>query len=101
MLTGGATYYILLALAVVVVLFAIVAFVHAARMRADAFVAADKLTKPIWLLILGLAAVLNATVLLFGGGAGALLALAGLVGTIVYWVDVKPRLEQVTRPRGW
>ena len=31
------------------------AFVHAAMQRPDAYTAADKLTKPVWLVILGVA----------------------------------------------
>ena len=34
------------------------AFVHAAMQRPDAYPAVDKLTKPVWLIILGVAAVL-------------------------------------------
>ena len=32
---------------------ALYAFVHAAMQRPDAYTAADKMTKPVWLLILG------------------------------------------------
>ena len=34
------------------------AFVHAAMQRPDAYTAAEKLTKPVWLIILGVAAAL-------------------------------------------
>jgi Protein of unknown function (DUF2516) len=71
------------------------AFVHALMQRADAFTAADKLTKPAWLGITG-ASVL---VLLFFDrgplGSGALFWLAALVAVLVYIVDVKPAVVGV------
>ncbi len=71
------------------------AFVHALMQRADAFTAADKLTKPAWLGITGA----SALVLIFfqGGplGSGALFWLAALVAVLVYIVDVKPAVVGV------
>ena len=43
------------------------AFVHAAMQRTDAYTAAEKLTKPVWLVILGAAGLLS---LVLGIGAG-------------------------------
>ena len=70
------------------------AFVHALMQRADAFTAADKLTKPAWLGITG-ASVL--VLIFFGGplGSGALFWLAALVAVLVYIVDVKPAVVGV------
>ncbi|MGH3613391.1 MAG: DUF2516 family protein [Pseudonocardia sp.] len=67
------------------------AFVHALRQRADAFTAADKLTKPAWLGITGASAVL--LLILYnslGGGILSLFWLASLIAALVYIVDVKP-----------
>lgn len=65
------------------------AFLHAAMQRPDAYTAADKLTKPVWLGILGVSALL---VLLLGGTLGAVIA---AVAAGVYLVDVRPRLLEV------
>jgi hypothetical protein len=64
------------------------AFVHAAMQRPDAYTAADKLTKPVWLVILGIAGLL-ALVLGITGTAIAAVA-AG-----VYLVDVRPKILEV------
>ena len=45
----------MLVLQVAVLVMAVYAFVHAAMQRSDAYTAADKLTKPVWLVILGAA----------------------------------------------
>ncbi|MDQ2707240.1 MAG: DUF2516 family protein [Actinomycetota bacterium] len=67
------------------------AVVDAARARADAFTAADKLTKPTWLWITGGALV----VLLIFQGPMSLLWLIGLIAALVYLVDVRPSLIEV------
>jgi hypothetical protein len=64
------------------------AFVHAAMQRRDAYTAAGKLTKPVWLIILG-AGVLLGLVLGVTGIAIAAVA-AG-----VYLVDVRPKLLDI------
>jgi hypothetical protein len=71
------------------------AFVHALMQRADAFTAADKLTKPAWLGITG-ASLLILVVFNGGlGGSGSLFWLAALVASLVYIVDVKPAVVGV------
>ncbi|HET6501663.1 MAG TPA: DUF2516 family protein [Amycolatopsis sp.] len=71
------------------------AFIHALTQRADAFTAADRKTKPIWLAITGAG---TAAMGLFGyGGAGTLFWLAGIVAVLVYIVDVRPKLIEVQR----
>ena len=69
------------------------AFVDAVSRRPDAFLAADTLTKPAWLIILGVALVAH---MLFWSPTG-LLNLAGAVATIVYLVDARPALQSLTR----
>ncbi len=64
------------------------AFVHAAMQRPDAYTAAEKLTKPVWLVILGVGALL-ALVLGITGVAIAAVA-AG-----VYLVDVRPKILDI------
>ena len=64
------------------------AFVHAAMQRTDAYTAAEKLTKPVWLVILGAAGLLS---LVFGVTGVAIAAVAAGV----YIVDVRPKLLEV------
>jgi 4-amino-4-deoxy-L-arabinose transferase-like glycosyltransferase len=75
-------YYAALALVVY-------AFVHAAMQRPDAYTAAGKLTKPVWLIILGAAAVLGFAIQPPMGSALAAVA-AG-----VYLVDVRPKILEI------
>ena len=69
------------------------AFVDAAVRRPDAFVAADKLTKPAWLIILGLALVAHMLI----WSPFSLLNLLGAVAAIVYIVDARPAIQSLTR----
>lgn len=75
-------------LKVAVLVATVYAFVHAALQRADAYTAADKLTKPVWLVILGLAALLD-----FWLGVMGMAVAACAAG--VYLVDVRPKLLDV------
>lgn len=84
----GLVGYVLFALQVAVLVTAVYAFVHAAIQRPDAYTAADKLTKPVWLVILGVG-VLLALVLGITGVAIAAVA-AG-----VYLVDVRPKILEI------
>ncbi|MBS1695272.1 MAG: DUF2516 family protein [Actinobacteria bacterium] len=79
---------VLFVLQIAVLITAVYAFVHAAMQRPDAFTAADKLTKPVWLVILGVATLL-ALVLGITGVAIAAVA-AG-----VYLVDVRPKILEI------
>jgi hypothetical protein len=84
----GLVGYVLFALQVAVLVTSVYAFVHAAMQRPDAYTAADKLTKPVWLVILGVGTLL-ALVLGITGVAIAAVA-AG-----VYLVDVRPRILEI------
>lgn len=84
----GLVGYVLFALQVAVLVTAIYAFVHAAIQRPDAYTAAEKLTKPVWLVILGVG-ILLALVLGITGVAIAAVA-AG-----VYLVDVRPKILEI------
>lgn len=59
----------------------------------DAFVAADKLTKPAWTVILGVSLVAH---MIFWHPIN-LLGLIGTVAAIVYLVDVRPAIRSLTR----
>ncbi|MCZ4120844.1 DUF2516 family protein [Streptomyces sp. H39-S7] len=72
-------------------LFALFAFIDAAVRREDAYRAAGKKTKPFWLIVLGLAAL----VMKFFSILDFLPAF-GLVAVIVYMVDVRPALKQIS-----
>ena len=84
----GLVGYVLGVLQIAVVVTTIYALVHAALQRPDAYTAADKLTKPVWLVILGVG-VLLALVLGITGVAIAAVA-AG-----VYLVDVRPKILEI------
>jgi hypothetical protein len=71
------------------------AFVDALTRSSAAYVAAGKLTKPAWLLILGLTVVSS---LLWRSPLG-LFSIVGTVAAFVYLLDVKPALVSVTRRR--
>jgi len=69
----------------------IFAFVTALTFSAESYVAAGKLTKPAWSIILGLGVVLQLILL------GSLLNLAFTIAAIVFLVDVRPALAGLKR----
>ncbi|HET8602286.1 MAG TPA: DUF2516 family protein [Marmoricola sp.] len=69
------------------------ALVDAVVRPSQAYVATDKLTKPAWLVILGLALACSLVLPFF------LLRIAAVVAACVYLVDVRPALSSVTRRR--
>ncbi|MEU6232552.1 DUF2516 family protein [Kitasatospora sp. NPDC047058] len=74
--------------------FKLFALVDAAVRREDAYRAADKKTKGFWLAVLGAAFGLD---LLFGVDLlYSFLTIAGLVAAIVYMVDVRPAIKELT-----
>jgi Protein of unknown function (DUF2516) len=71
------------------------AFFHAIAQPAAAFTAAGKQTKPLWLIILGVAFVIG-----IGGALGylALLSLFPIIAFVaaaIYLADVRPKIKQV------
>lgn len=82
----------MLVLLVAVLVTAVYAFVHSALQRPDAYTAADKLTKPVWLVILG-AAVALASILYPVLGVLGMAMSACASG--VYLVDVRPKLLEI------
>ncbi len=79
-------------LEIAVLVTAVYAFVHAALQRSDAYTAADKLTKPVWLVILGVAVALTSILFPVFNVLGMAIA-ACAAG--VYLVDVRPKLLDV------
>lgn len=80
---------ILLVIGVAVFCVGVFAFVDALRQRPDAYTATGKLTKPVWLAILGAALALQ---WLIGGAFGPAIV-AAAAG--IYLVDVRPKLLEI------
>jgi hypothetical protein len=68
------------------------AFVHILLQRGDAFTALGTATKPMWLLLIGGCAVFA----WFLGPFGFLLSLVALVAALVYLLDVRPAIREIT-----
>jgi O-antigen/teichoic acid export membrane protein len=83
---------VMLVIMLALLCFAVFAFIDAMLRREDAYRATDKKTKGFWLIILGLAVVVN---LPFLGVGLWILKIIGLIASIVYIVDVRPALKQV------
>jgi hypothetical protein len=71
------------------------AFIHAILQPTESFTAAGKQTKPLWLIILGIAFLIGV-----GGAIGYLALLSffpiiAFVAAAIYLVDVKPKIKQV------
>jgi hypothetical protein len=79
---------VLVILLIGVLMTTLYAFVHAAMQRPDAYTAAEKLTKPVWLLILGAAMPLAWLLGVLG------MAIAACASG-VYLVDVRPKLLEI------
>jgi hypothetical protein len=67
-------------------------FIDAVTRRPDVFVAAGKQTKNLWMILLGIAGVWN----VISRSPIDLINLAGTVAAIVYFVDVRPALREVS-----
>jgi hypothetical protein len=85
----GLAGLVLLVLHYVVLAVTVYAFVHAAMQRPDAYTAAEKLTKPVWLAILGGVFLLG---LVLGSPMGSAIA---AVAAGVYLVDVRPKILEI------
>ncbi|MEU0393338.1 DUF2516 family protein [Streptomyces sp. NPDC006208] len=90
MLRTGFDLGLWLILDLVFVVSSVTALVMAAMAREDAYRASGKQTKSFWLIILGVTVAVNLFVsVLF-------LSIAGLIASIVFFVDVRPALQQVS-----
>jgi predicted membrane metal-binding protein len=75
------------------------AFIDAITRPTQAFTAAGKQTKPIWLLILGVAAVLGLAAASGYMGITSFLAVAAFVAAAIYLVDVRPKVKEFRKGR--
>ena len=71
------------------------AFINSLLYSAEAYSAANKLTKPAWTIILGLGVVVQ----LVMGGALGIINLIFTIAAFVYLADVRPALSSLTRRR--
>lgn len=92
-LIGSAQSLITLVLGVLALGMEIFALVDAARHRPDAYVAAGKRTKTVWVAVTGLAVLIG---FLFVFNVLSLLSILAVVGAAVYLTDVRPALRRVT-----
>jgi hypothetical protein len=78
------------------------ALIHALRTPARAFAMAGKLSKKLWLLILGLATLFTFAAAVQWGGLTALsiFTVASVVGSGVYLADVKPAVGEIGKGGG-
>lgn len=87
---GAGQSLVLWILTVVAGVAAIVALVHAAIQRSDAFPAVDKQSKVLWVSLLA-----AATVFIWLFQAVRLPYILGVIALIVYLVDVRPRVDAI------
>jgi hypothetical protein len=81
------------ALAIAAFIFEAYAFIDATRRPSQAFVAASKQTKPLWLIITGVAAVIGLGTAATGSFPIGILAVAAFVAAAIYVTDVKPKVK--------
>lgn len=87
---GAGQNILLWLLTIVAGIASIVALVHAAIQRPDAFPAVDRQSKVIWVSLLA-----AATLFIWFFQAPTVFYLIGVVALIVYLVDVRPRVDSV------
>ena len=75
------------------------AFIDAITRPAQAFVATGKQTKPLWLIILGVAAVIGLAGAVYGVGPTSILPVAAFVAAAIYLADVRPKVRSFPRDR--
>lgn len=93
----AATGWIDWALVGITLVIGVAAFVHCLMQRADAFPAIGTLSKVAWLLLIGVTFLL--ALLLRAGGLGLFSLIAAGVA-LVYLLDVRPALRDVSGGRG-
>jgi uncharacterized protein DUF2516 len=75
------------------------AFVDAITRPSQAFVAAGKQTKQLWLIILGVATVVGLAFAIIGVGPTSILPVAAFVAAAVYLADVRPKVRSFPKNR--
>ncbi|MFK3984975.1 DUF2516 family protein [Micromonospora sp. NPDC050397] len=91
-------YVIELALLIFALIIEGVALVHAITQRSDAFPAIGTLPKGGWIAIL---AVCMALTLLLGSGVLSIFGLIGIAAGLIYLLDVRPGLRDLTDGKGF
>ncbi|GAB2815394.1 hypothetical protein GCM10022221_11620 [Actinocorallia aurea] len=81
-------------LAVIAFVLEVWALIDATRRPADAFPAANKQTKKLWLIILGVAVFFGLLSAFGGMGALAIFSLAAFVAAVIYLADIRPALKE-------
>ena len=94
----GPLNFFFVALAVAAFVVEAWAFGDAIYRPGQAFVAAGKQTKPIWLIILGVAFVLGLYSAIYGGVTG-LLSVIAFVAAAIYLADVRPKVKEFKKGR--
>jgi EamA domain-containing membrane protein RarD len=69
------------------------AFIDAIRRPKQAFVAASKQTKPLWLVITGVATVIGLGTAAYSASPIGILAIAAFVAAAIYLTDVRPKVK--------
>ena len=75
------------------------AFIDAVTRPKQAFVASGKQTKPLWLIILGVAAVIGLAGAVYGVGPTSILPVAAFVAAAIYLADVRPKVKSFPKNR--
>ena len=70
------------------------AFIDAVRRPAEAFTAAGKQTKPLWLIILGVAAVIGLASVAYRVSLISILPIVAFVAAAIYMTDVRPKVRE-------
>ena len=86
-------YWFLEILAIAAFVCEVWGFVDALRRPSKAFVAAGKQNKPLWLIILGVAAVVGLAGVVYKIGPTSILTVAAFVAAAVYLADVRPKVK--------
>lgn len=104
MILGWAQGLVVLVLSVAALAGAVWGLIDAARFAAPTYVAAGKQTKALWLVLLGVAAVVAFASLPYpvgrGGGILGFLGIATIAVVAVYFASVRPALQQAQPRRG-
>ena len=89
-------YWFLEVLAIAAFVVEVWAFTDALRRPGKAYQAAGKQTKPLWLIILGVAVVIGLYLGVLSGGFGAvgILPIAAFVAAAIYLTDVRPKVRE-------
>lgn len=92
-------YFIALAVLIASLIVQAIALIHCVTQRGDGFQAIGTLPKGAWLAILAVCFIL--TFLGVGGGATGIFGLIGVAAALIYLLDVRPGLKDLTDGKGF